>query len=87
MKRFFRETTSCLVFLLLLTQQVAIAATIPALHSPTGLSLSELKVTGNEFIVIQNNTGQAITDLSTYWLYVFNKTDPSVAGTSSSGQQ
>ena len=55
------------------------AATIsaPNLTTPAGLSIAEVQITGDEYIILQNNTGSIISDLSTYWLYYFNKTDPS----------
>lgn len=63
-----------------------LAADPPPLAVPTGLSLAEIKITGNEFVVLQNN-GAAITDLSKYWLYVFNNVNPLATGVSSSSQQ
>src|SRR3990167_2839140 len=64
-----------------------LAASPPTAAVPLGLSLAEIKVTGNEFVILQNNTGGAITDLSKYWLYVFNNINPLAAGVSSSSQQ
>lgn len=63
------------------------AVSPPALTTPTGLSLAEIKITGNEFIILQNNTGLTITDLSKYWLYAFNNVNPLASGVSSSSQQ
>ncbi len=59
----------------------------PALQAPPGLAIAQIKMTGDEFVVLQNNTAAAITDLSSYWLYAFNKTSPALAGATSSGQQ
>ncbi|MDO8591783.1 MAG: lamin tail domain-containing protein [bacterium] len=59
----------------------------PALFVPPGLSLAEIKITGSEFVMLQNNTGATISDLGNYWLYDFNNTDPTTPGTSSSSQQ
>ena len=64
-----------------------LAAAPPALSAPSGLSLAEIKITGNEFLMLQNNTGSVIADLSKYWLYVFNNVNPLAAGISSSLQQ
>src|SRR3989344_9536088 len=64
-----------------------LAAVPPALSAPSGLSLAEIKITGNEFLMLQNNTGSVIADLSKYWLYVFNNVNPLAAGISSSLQQ
>lgn len=63
------------------------AATPPPLATPTGLSLAEIKITGNEFLILQNNTGTTITDLSKYWLYFFNNVNPVAPGVTSSSQQ
>ena len=65
----------------------AYAASPPVLTGPSGLSLIEIKITGNEFVMLQNNTGSAISDLSKYWLYDFNNVNPLAAGVSSSTQQ
>lgn len=73
--------------LLGLTPASAYAATLPSLASPTGLSLAEIKITGNEFIMLMNNTNSNIPDLSKYWLYDFNNSNPLAAGVSSSSQQ
>src|SRR5258708_3106439 len=64
----------------------ALAVTPPVLAVPGGLSLAEIKITGNEFVVLQNN-GPAITDLSRFWLYAFNNVNPMASGVSSSSQQ
>jgi hypothetical protein len=62
----------------------AYALTAPDMSAPAGLSIVQLKVTGSEFIVLQNNTGTDITDLSTYALYYFNNYNPFASGVSSS---
>jgi len=59
----------------------------PALAVPSGLSFAEIKITGNEFLMLVNNTGSTINDLSTYWLYNFNNVNPLASGVSSSSQQ
>ncbi|OVE79292.1 hypothetical protein BVY00_00810 [bacterium G20] len=78
-----------LIFLMLLGLLPArvLAASPPTLVVPSGLSLAEIKITGNEFVMLQNNTGTPIPDLSKYWLYVFNNVNPLAAGVSSSSQQ
>ena len=63
------------------------AITPPALAVPSGLSLAEIKITGSEFLMLYNNTGSTITDLSKHWLYVFNNVNPLAPGVSSSTQQ
>ncbi|HSX36747.1 MAG TPA: lamin tail domain-containing protein [Patescibacteria group bacterium] len=59
----------------------------PSLATPVGLSFAEIKITGDEFLVLQNNTTSTITDLSSYWLEDFNSVNPLAAGTSESSQQ
>ena len=59
----------------------------PTLAAPSSLSLIEVKITGNEFIMLQNNTSLIIPDLSRFWLYDFNNTNPLASGVSSSTQQ
>lgn len=54
---------------------------------PSGLSVAEVKITGDEFVVLQNNSTTPITDLGSYWLQVFNSFNPLSAGVSSSSQQ
>lgn len=65
----------------------AAATTPPALAVPSGLALAEVKITGSEFVMLLNNSGSTITDLSKYWLYVFNNVNPLAPGVSSSTQQ
>src|SRR3989344_9520728 len=64
-----------------------LAASPPLAAVPSGLRLAEIKVTGNELVMIQNNTASTITDLSKYWLYFFNNVNPLAVGVSSSSQQ
>ena len=66
---------------------LVLAANPPALVVPAGLSVAEIKITSNEFVMLQNNTGGAILDLSKYWLYVFNNVNPLAAGVTSNSQQ
>ena len=56
--------------------------TPPPLAVPTELVLAEIKITGDEFLVIQNNSGTNIADLSQYWLEGFNNVNPLAAGAS-----
>lgn len=58
----------------------------PAIAVPIGLSFVEIKVTGDEFVMLQNNTGAAL-DVSSYWLNSYNNVNPLAAGVSSSSQQ
>ena len=77
------------IFLMLigLGSSRAWAANPPELAVPSGLSLAEIKITGTEFLMLQNNTGSTISDLSKYWLYIFNNVNPLASGVSSSSQQ
>lgn len=59
----------------------------PALEVPASLSVAEIKITGNEFLLLENNSGLAISDLSKYWIYFFNNVNPLAVGVSSSSQQ
>ncbi len=62
----------------------AVAASAPTMAAANGLSILELKVTGDEFVVLQNNSGADITDLGNYALYYFNSFSPLGGGVSSS---
>lgn len=62
-------------------------AVAPALEGPSGLSIVEIKMTGTEFVMLQNNTGAPIMDLSSYWLHAFNNVNPLATGVNSSSQQ
>lgn len=80
----------CLVIFLMLFGplfSVAFATVPPTLMVPAGLSLAEVKITGNEFIMLYNNSGTTITNLSNYWIYAYNNNDPTATGVSSSSQQ
>lgn len=55
--------------------------------TPPGLAFSELKITGDEFLVLNNNGTAALPDLSQYWLEDFNNTNPLAGGVSNSSQQ
>jgi hypothetical protein len=62
-------------------------ADAPLLTTPAGLSIAEIKVTGDEFVMLQNNSGTSIPDLSTYWLQDFNSPNPLGSGVGNSSQQ
>lgn len=78
-------TIGLIAILLLCLSNVAQAA--PTMASPAGLSLIELKVTGDEFMLLQNNTQSTITDLNSYWLTAYNNVSPLASGVASSSQQ
>lgn len=63
------------------------ASAPPAPASPPALAISQIKITGDEFVVLRNNSGKDITDLSSYWLDDFNNNQPMSAGASRSTQQ
>lgn len=69
----------------LATSQATVTA--PALAVPAQLAIAEIKITGDEYVVLQNNSGATITDLSQYWLESFNNVNPLTAGASNSSQQ
>ena len=90
MKKFCRliaEWLSMIVIFLASPFSVTAVGQTPTLATPNGLSIAEIKVTGDEFLMLQNNTAATITDLSSYWLYDFNSVSPLSAGVSSSQQQ
>ncbi len=68
---------------------IVLAASPPAptLATPPGLSLAEIKMTGSEFVMLQNNTGSTITNLSEYLVYGFNNVNPLAPGVNISIQQ
>jgi hypothetical protein len=73
-----------LVGLVLCVPYKTLAISAPDIAAPAGLSIVEIKVTGSEFVVLQNNTGTDIADLSSYALYYFNNYNPFASGVSSS---
>jgi hypothetical protein len=72
---------------LLILSRPAISASPPAMAVPPLLALSEIKITGDEFIVLKNNTGKDIADLSSYWLDGYNSNQPLSAGVTNTAQQ
>lgn len=82
-----RHTIAATITLALTSIPATVSATAPQLAAPAGLSVLTVKMTGNEFIVLQNNTGGTIADLSTYWLSAYNNVSPMAAGVSSSSEQ
>ena len=67
--------------------RAAVSAAPPAMAVPPLLALSEIKITGDEFVVIKNNTGKDIADLSSYWLDGYNSNQPLSAGVTNTAQQ
>ena len=83
---------SIIVFLMLfglvmLAQPLVLATAPPTMATPPSLAISQIKITGDEFVVLQNNSGQDVNDLSKYWLDEFNSSSPLDPGVSSSSQQ
>jgi len=66
---------------------MALAVAPPAIAGPATLAITQIKITGDEFAVLQNNSGADIADLSSYWLDEFNSYNPLDSGVSSSVQQ
>lgn len=76
-----------LFFGTLLWPGIALATPL-ALSTPPTLAFAEISITGsNEFLVIQNNSGSTINDLSIYWIYQHNKSNPAAAGATTTTQQ
>lgn len=65
----------------------AVSAAPPAMAVPPVLAFSEIKITGDEFIFLKNNTGKDINDLSSYWLDGYNSNQPLSAGVANTSQQ
>lgn len=65
----------------------AISAASPPMAVPPVLAFSEIKITGDEFIFLKNNTGQDITNLNSYWLDGYNSSQPLSAGVTNTAQQ
>lgn len=63
------------------------SALAPPMAAPNGLTLLEIKMTGDEFVMLQNNTGEVISNISSYWLTTYNNVNPLAAGVSSTTQQ
>lgn len=59
----------------------------PPMSVPEGLVILEVKMTGDEFIMLQNNTNSTITNLGSYWLTAYNNVNPLAAGVANSSQQ
>lgn len=76
----------CISLLLPLGRVVAIGQP-PALQVPAGLAIAEIKITGDEYVIIQNNSTADISDTSVYWLQSFNNTSPLASGASTASQQ
>ncbi|MDB5185067.1 MAG: Non specific extracellular endonuclease cleaving [Candidatus Saccharibacteria bacterium] len=61
--------------------------TAPPLALPPTLAIAQIKVTGDEFLVLVNNSASNINDLSQYSIESFNNASPLAHGVSSSAQQ
>lgn len=59
----------------------------PSPAVPSILALAELKITGDESVVLQNNGPTDIADLSQYSLKSFNNVNPAAVGATNSTQQ
>jgi len=53
---------------------------------PQNLSISQVKISGDEFVVLRNNTDLEI-QLSNYWLQYFNESSLAIVGVSNSAAQ
>jgi hypothetical protein len=70
-----------------LSVRPAFSAAPPPMAAPPTLAISQIKITGDEFVILKNNTGKDIPDLSTYWLDGYNSNQPLASGVSNSSQQ
>jgi hypothetical protein len=59
----------------------------PPIATPASLAIAQIKMTGDEFLILQNNGGSDIDDLSSFWLQSFNSTSPLAKGVTTSSQQ
>ena len=90
MNPFLKLATASLTGALLALWPIAVSFAVtapPSLSLPAQLAIAEIKITGDEFLVIQNNSDTSIADLSQYWLEGFNNVNPLAAGVSNSAQQ
>lgn len=76
-----------IVFILAAASPVASALTEPpSQDSPESLSLIVLKMTGEEYVMLKNNSPAAITDLSQFSLKAYNNYNPETSNVSVSTQ-
>lgn len=85
--QFLQAVLAALTLAALAVRPAVAAGIAPPMTAPAGLSFLELKVTGEEFILLQNNSTTNITDLSSYWLTAYNNVNPLAQGVASSSQQ
>jgi len=76
-----------LTWLIMAVQPLTLAAGPSMMAVPPTLAVAEIKITGDEFLVLQNNSDKDIADLSSYWLDEFNSYNPLDIGVSKSSQQ
>jgi hypothetical protein len=81
-----RFTSILMIAILVALGGFPLVKAAPAIAVPSGLSLVEIKMTGDEFVILQNNTDQTL-DLRNYWLTAYNNVNPLTAGVSSASQQ
>lgn len=86
MKKYF-ITMFLMLWVLFGAYKTVQSAAPPAMSGPPVLALSEIKITGDEFVVLKNNTGKEIKDLSAYWLDGYNSNQPTGAGVTNAAQQ
>lgn len=58
----------------------------PVPEAPESLAIVRIKITGEEYIEIQNNSSEDIDDLSAYSIQAFNDVDPLTSGAATSTQ-
>jgi hypothetical protein len=85
MKKYY--ITLFLMVWLVLIGKPAYSVAPPPMAAPPVLALAEIKSTGDEFVVLKNNTGKDINDLSSYWLDGYNSNQPMGSGVTNTAQQ
>jgi hypothetical protein len=86
MKKYF-IAIFLMLWVSLATVKPALSAAPPPMAVPPLLAISEIKITGDEFVVLKNNSGKDIPDLSVYWLDGYNSNQPLAAGVTNTSQQ
>ena len=83
---FVRLLTISLLLASTLNGEAVAAASAPVPAVPAILAFSQIKVTGDEYLVAQNNSGATIPDLSVYAVKIFNNVNPLASGVAVSTQ-
>ncbi|MDB5175583.1 MAG: Non specific extracellular endonuclease cleaving [Candidatus Saccharibacteria bacterium] len=89
--KYISKSISGLLLTIIIAMSQAVSAGAdglpPPIATPQTLAIAQIKMTGDEFLVLQNNSGNDIDDLSSFWLQSFNSTSPLAKGVTTSSQQ